>query len=405
VLSLFKKKVIEFKKKRSLYDLIIYDDIYPHPASGFRMEEFTNLLNCFPSSKAILSGAAYKYFKLPEEQHRMHVSDFLKRNYPLRKKLEYVQGTVNINCKLFYCVFFHNMYKNLGWIKKNRIPFAFTLYPGGAFNLGTAETEARLREIFSSPFFKKVIVTQKRTYSYLVDNNFCRKEDILFVFGVVVPQESLPGGNSLKKFYGVDKDEFNICFCANKYTKFGEDKGYPLFVEFMKIVAKKYDFVRFHVIGGFDKDVIDVKQIEDRVRFYGNRDFNELRTIFQSVDLIISPNQPDKLSKGAFDGFPLGTVIEAAFNEVGVMLTDCLNENEYFENNKELIIIEPNVPDMVNKFEGIISDLNGFYEMARNGRKKFQYIYSNNYQLVPRINLLKSLIAESSTDKQENLNH
>jgi glycosyltransferase involved in cell wall biosynthesis len=173
----------------------------------------------------------------------------------------------------------------------------------------------------------------------------------------------------------------------------------------MKTVAKKYDFVRFHVIGGFDKDVIDVKQIEDRVRFYGNRDFNELRTIFQSVDLIISPNQPDKLSKGAFDGFPLGTVIEAAFNEVGVMLTDCFNENEYFENNKELIIIEPNVPDMVNKFEGIISDLNGFYEMARNGRKKFQYIYSNNYQLVPRINLLKSLIAESSTDKQENLNH
>ena len=148
-LQLFKSNAVEFKKKRSVYDLIIYDDIYPHPASGFRMEEFTNLLNTVANSKAILSGAAYKFFNIPAEQHRKHVADLSKRNPALRKKIEYVRGTVNINCRLFYCVFFNNMYKNLGWVKEHKIPFAFTLYPGGGFNLGAAETEARLREIFS----------------------------------------------------------------------------------------------------------------------------------------------------------------------------------------------------------------------------------------------------------------
>ena len=35
------------------YDLIIYDNIYPHPVSGFRLEEFTVLLKEFKSSKSL----------------------------------------------------------------------------------------------------------------------------------------------------------------------------------------------------------------------------------------------------------------------------------------------------------------------------------------------------------------
>jgi glycosyltransferase involved in cell wall biosynthesis len=391
-LGLFSKRTTEFKKGKSVCDLIIYDDIYPHPTSGFRMEEFTNLLNNVANSKAILSGKAYKYFNLTEEQHKKHVADLLKKNPALRRKIEFSRGIVNINCKLFYCVFLNNMYKNLEWVKKYEMPFAFTLYPGGGFNIGTAETEARLREIFSLDCFRKVIVTQKRTYNYLINGRFCSKDRILFVFGVVVPQESLLGDNTPKKRFRVDKTSFDICFCASKYTKFGEDKGYPLFVEFMKIIAKKHDYTRFHVIGGFDKDVINVREVEDKIQFYGYQDFDKLKKIFQSMDLIISPNQPDKLGKGAFDGFPLGTVIEAAFNEVVVMLTDCFQENDHFEDGKELVIIKPDVEDMVEKFEKMVNGLDEFYEMARRGKEKFQFVYSNNYQMVPRINLIKSLI-------------
>ena len=39
-----------YTKRQYKYDLVIYDDIYPHPASGFRMEEFTYLLQSIPTS-------------------------------------------------------------------------------------------------------------------------------------------------------------------------------------------------------------------------------------------------------------------------------------------------------------------------------------------------------------------
>jgi len=390
--ALLKTEMFIFKKKKQLFDLIIYDDIYPHPASGFRLEEFTSLLTSIPNSKAILSGAAYKHFDLPADLHREHTDALLKDKPELAAKLEHIRGNISLDCRLFYCVFLHNMFANITLVDECRVPFVFTLYPGGGFNPGTGETAMQLRKIFSSPNFKKVIVTQRRTYDYLLDNKFCGEQDILFIFGVVVPQDSLRKPNFPRLRYGKEKTTFDLGFCANKYTKYGEDKGYPLFIEFSKTIAAKYDFVRVHVIGGFDRDVINIEPIGDRTRFYGYQNFDQLNEIFREIDLIISPNQPDKLGKGAFDGFPLGTVIEAAFNEVAVMLTDCFTENKYFEDGTELIIVQPYVDDMVKKFERLIADIDLFYENAKKGKEKFRYIYSTEYQMNPRTDLIKSLI-------------
>ena len=112
----------------------------------------------------------------------------------------------------------------------------------------------------------------------------------------------------------------------------------------------------------------------------------------RKISTLLNISSKDLDKKGAFDGFPLGTVIEAAFNEVVVMLTDSFNENEYFEDEKELVIIQPNVQDMVNKFDSLVKDFDKFYAIGKKGKARFQYIYSNNYQLKPRINLLKSLV-------------
>ncbi len=385
-------------KKNPSYDLIIYDDIYPHPSSGFRLEEFTFLLTSIPNSKAILSGSAYKHFNLPVNQHKEHIAELVKNKPELATKLHMQDNIINLNCRFFYCVFLHNMFANINQVDQYQIPFAFTLYPGGNFNPGTEATVTQLIKIFSSPNFKKVIVTQQRTYDYLLDNKFCSERDVLFIFGVVVPQTSLLKNNFYKPRYGQDKTTFDICFCANKYTKYGEDKGYPLFIDFIKIIAAEYHFARFHIIGGFNKDVIDIGIIEDRTRFYGNQDFDELKIIFASIDLIVSPNQPDKLGKGAFDGFPLGTVIEAAFNEVAVMLTDCFNENKYFEDGIEITIVQPDINDMMKKFESMIADIDHFYENAKKGKEKFRHIYSTAYQMNPRIGLIRSLIEGNSNN-------
>lgn len=388
------KKKDAFKKSKFVYDLIIYDDLYPHPVSGFRLEEHTFLLNNIVNSKAIVSGNMYKYFQLPDHLLQLHIDSLINEYTNLTHKIEKPDGSININCRLFYCIFLNSIYENLGWLEKHKIPFAFTLYPGGGFLVDEAESNEKLKKVFSSRYFRGVIVTQQKTYHYLLKNNFCLEADIHFVFGVVVPQGSYLNNGVTKKYYDHDKKTFDICFCAAKSTKLGENKGYPLFVEFMKVIAPKYRFIKFHIIGGFDRSVIDVEKIEDQITFYGYQEYTELKKIFNSVDLIISPNQPDKLGEGSFDGFPLGTVIEAALNEVVIMLTDCFNENKYFIDGEELIIIKPDLQDMLDKFEHHIKHLDHFYRIAKNGKAKFQDIYSNDFQMKPRLDLLRKLIEQ-----------
>lgn len=390
-----KKWPIFFKKTCPFFDLIIYDDTYPHPLSGFRTEEFTCLLTKIERSKILLSADAYKAFKLPLEQHAEHIECIERMHPAIHGKMRRVKYPfININCKVFYCVFLNNIFKNIDWIEQNNIPFVFTLYPGGGLILDDKESDRKLEKVLSSPCFRKVIVTQKHTYNYLINKNFCTENSIQFVFGVVVPQESLKLVNTQKKYFSQTKTTLDICFCATKYSKLGEDKGYPLFVEFSKAIAAKYEFVRFHVIGGYNKDVIDISAIENKITFHGYLPFDDLKKVFEKNDIIFSPNQPGKLSKGSFDGFPLGTVIEAALNEVMVMLTDCLNENRYFKDGEELIIIQPDVNDMIAKFELLIKDIDSIYRIAKAGKKRFAEIYSNTYQMNPRYSLLESVIRE-----------
>jgi glycosyltransferase involved in cell wall biosynthesis len=397
LLPFSKRDAIRYKKKKFQYDLIIYDDAYPHPSAGFRLAEFNFLLTNINNSKALLTGNTYNDFKLPKELHRKHISELEQSNSILKHKLQIVNGEVNINCRLFYCIFLNNIFANLEWIEKYAIPFVFTLYPGGGFTMGVTETEDRLKKVFSSNCFRKVIVTQRKTYDYLLDNGFCTQENILFVFGVVVPHFTSLSNTIPKKYYGTNKQVFDICFCAAKYTTYGEDKGYPLFVEFMKIISKKYHFIRFHIIGGFDRHVINVDELGEAVTFYGYQNYSHLKSIFQSADLIISPNEPNKFTKGSFDGFPLGTVIEAALNGVVVMLTDPFNENIYFENGKELIIIKPDVQDLIAKFENLIDDMAVFYTIAETGRKRFEQLYSTDYQLKPRLELLQEILTSNKS--------
>src|SRR5262249_25623747 len=148
-------------------------------------------LEHFPSSKILVSARAYGFLNIPLSQHAEHVERLLADHPSLAGRLESPSGRIDINCRLFYCVFLNNLLENLDGLEANGIPFAFQLYTGGGFSSGSEATEGALRRIFGSPNFRKVVVTQKRTLNYLVENGFCGEEAIVFVFGVVVPQLSL----------------------------------------------------------------------------------------------------------------------------------------------------------------------------------------------------------------------
>jgi len=331
----------------------------------------------------------YSILNTPKKNHPIDVKNLILNNYELKNKIKNKRGLVNVNSKLFYCIFISNIYSNIDWIEKYKIPFVFTLYPGGGFKINDKLSDDKLNRVFSSPFFRKVIVTQEFTKNYLINNKICDEEKIELVFGGVVPQISLNKGLINKKKYLINKNTFDISFCAAKYMPLGIDKGYDVFIKFAHNIAKKYDFINFHIVGGFSKEDIDISNIENKMHFYGYKNFVELNDFFNNMDIIISPNKPFVLSKGAFDGFPLGTVVEAVLNEVVALVSDELNENKIFINNEDLIIIENEPLYIEQKVVELIENPEKLYTISQKGREKFYSIYSNQYQMIPRIDILK----------------
>ena len=381
-------KILKFYKGLKKVDILIWDDIFPHPISGFRYEEFKEILSEFRNSKIIVHPKSYHLVGSNKSEHVNHVKDLYRKKNSLVGRISQLKRFNNINAKLFYCVFLNNIITNLSWLESHKTPFIFTLYPGGGFQVNSESVDEKLTTVFNSPMFRKVIVTQKFTRDYLIEKSLCIPKDIELIFGCVVPQNSINNNIEEKPFYKKGKDTFDIVFCAAKYTSQGQDKGYDTFIDFAKSISTKYDFVRFHVIGGFDKSVIDVTIIEDLIKFYGYINFDNLSKIYRQMDVIISPNKPFILRPGAFDGFPLGTVVEAALNGVVPVISDALNENNYFEDGEEILIIENTSDSIQENIELLINNPKLIVELAKNSKAKFSHIYNNNFQVEKRLRIL-----------------
>lgn len=381
----------KFVKSHKKVDLFIYDDIFPHPISGFRYEEFKVLLSKFKSAKILADPLSYSLVNTDISLYKLHVEEFKSKFPDLKNKLISKKNAININTKLFYCLFLNNIYTNLYWLEKFKIPFVFTLYPGGGFEIENEVSDLKLKKVLSSPQFRKVIVTQLFTKNYLLKNNLCKQSQIEYIFGGVVPQNSFKEKGFSKVLYP-EKETFDLVFCASKYMPKGLDKGYDVFIDLAFSLAKKYNFVRFHVVGGFDKDEIDVTLLGNAITFYGYKKFDDLANIYSKMDVIVSPNKPFLLGKGAFDGFPLGTVIEAVFNGVVALVTDELNQNTIFEDGKEIIVIESNKQSIEMQIVNLIENPEKLKILSKNGKNKFFEVYSNDLQMIPRINLLKEEI-------------
>ena len=386
--NLYKKirNYIRFKLTSKRINLLIYDDIFPHPISGFRLEEFTVLLKKIKKSKILVDPHSYPVLKSSVEEHKIHVNSFLKNNNRLKKSFINKNELKLHEINLFYCVFLHNIYANIDWLEHNKIPFVFTLYPGGGLELHNYDVDIQLKRVLSSSLLKKVIVTQKIVKDYLINNSFCEIEKIELIFGVVVPQNSI-----FTEFKKDKKETFDIIFCASKYMPLGLDKGYE---DFILIAHKLHSYsskFKFHVVGGFDENEIDISGIKDSIKFYGYQNFENLSQIFKNMDVIISPNKPFLLSKGAFDGFPLATTIEAVFCGVVAIVNDCLNEGNLFNNQIEIIITNGMIDTYVNEIKFLFENPSNLKQISKNGKKKFSKIFNNKSQISPRIKLLKTL--------------
>jgi glycosyltransferase involved in cell wall biosynthesis len=368
--------------------LLILDTIFPLSLSAFRYQEFTSLLESFGNSVVLTTGEdlnALREYRLLEEV----IKEFEIVHPDLAGRTVATSHDISPNVGyLAYVVFQHNMMIFLTALEKSQIPFIFTLYPGGNFEVDVPESDSVLRRIFSSPFFRKVIVTQKLTYDYLIRKNLCNPDQIEFIYGVVTPLEMLEKP-IVKKYYGVDKRTLDICFVAHKYMAKGIDKGYDVFIEVAKNIIKLYDDVNFHVVGSFDETDIPIEGLEGRVTFYGLKNSKWLCEFYQNQDVILSPNIPFVVHNGSFDGFPTASCTEAGANGVVILCTDSLELNVKFTDWEDIVLI-PHDSEKITEIIGRLrADPGKLSEISKNGARKIREVYSYENQIAPRIYLIQ----------------
>lgn len=390
------------KRDKVLY---IIDDVFPCELSPFRYEEYMTYFDNFKYVECLTTG--YSLGALNEKRGIEYVIDkfinkykkFIDRFYiiPFQSNDEWFRFNDSVNTcksKLAVVTFLNNLenlcINNLDLLDNHKIPFILTLYPGGGFEMYNEVSDEKLKKVFSSDMFRKVIVTQGVIQQYLLDNKYCKEDDICFIPGIVTPKEMLNIEIENKNHYGLGKNKLDICFVAHKYTVDGADKGYDKFIEVAKKITKKYSNVYFHVVGSFDENVIDVEEIKDKITFYGTKGTDWFADFYADKDIILSPNIPFVLGKGAFDGFPTGACTEAMLNKVALFATDELKQNIYLKDNESYVLLKPTVDDIYKKLVYFYKNPEKLKNISEKGYKIINKNYSTEKQIGERIELIKS---------------
>lgn len=381
-----------FSGKQGRLDLLVIDDVFPASQSGFRYAEFTSYLREFQNSLVLASGQS---LHVVEENSISKVVRNYRRKHPdLGKKVVLHDGSFPLRlANLIYVNFLANAYALLPEIEAAKVPFVFTLYPGARFALNDPESDSKLKRVFDSPCFQKVIVTQQVTYDYIVHRGLCPAEKAQMIFGVVMP-EIREGQQLLAKHrWGFDKPRLDICFMAHKYTPHGEDKGYDVFVNVASALRQRHDDIYFHVVGPFDRRVIDVSTFSDRIKFHGSLNPEEFDNFFQDMDLILSPNISGKIFPGSFDGFPTASCTEAGLRGTAIFAVDEFNSAKgRFTDGEDIVLINYDLAHIIDQVEYYYANPEALKAVGERAISRIRELYSLEAQMGPRIDLLREVI-------------
>lgn len=392
-LKLLRKKN-QYRIGKHQFDLIIFDNFLPSRLSPWRSFEFSEYLEIYKNSKIILSTGNYRNYSLGESFTKN--KNYLVKEYPNFKiKLRKIFLFENVNTRLFYCLFFNNISANFEFLKRKNIPFMFTLYPGGGFEINNESINNRLKEICSAQNFKGIIVNQSFIKKYLIKSNICSEDMILYVPGSPTNLDLVTKEPSSEKF--LISQELKIAFVANKYMKGGKDKGFDIFIITALKLLETYPEIEFHIVGDFNpEDLIElVLPNHSNFFFHGQLSMVDLNSLLFNTHIVISPNQPFMLKKYSFDGFPLNSCVLGGLNLNALLMTDYFFEAEAskWENEKHFVKIYPKSEEIVRIVIDLYLDREKLYNLALNARDKIIESYSWEKQIKPRIQFIENSIS------------
>jgi len=387
-------------------DFLIIDNFEPSDLlTGFRVKEFNHYLNSTENFK-LLTFSPFIFTKNWKNNIKNKNIDWATpmSNSSYKRKLKIYLNKFNISADKFlfmqnrpyeakgaYLMFLYNTYLAKNFLEKNKIPFVFTLFPGGGLRLNHEFSDYMLKEVFSSPMFKGCFVPQKIIYDYIIAKGFTTEDKLFFSYGggffQFTKNDVLP-----KKWYKKDKETFDISFVAYRYMKKGLDKGFDTVIYTLKELVKKYPFIHLHCVGtntldDFDDDFSD---IQNNLHIYPSQKADFFPEFFANIDMALAPCRANVLAKGAFDGFPL--TCEAGYFGVPIFCSDELQMNYNYKNGEELIIIKPNVNDVIEKIDYYINHLEELRAIGNLGQAQIQNFFAFEHQVNQRNKFLNKFL-------------
>jgi len=372
--------------------MIIYDTIFPSLHSSFSIVEINAYLDAIPCL-VYTSGIDFKDVSGEGNTEFTHILNAYCLHFPQhRHRIKKIDVNSSYNVKLLYTTFLNNAYDLIDVIECHKIPFVFSLYSGGEFQMDVPASDLKLVRIFSSPYFKKVIVAQVVIRDYLLKKKMLPESQIEFIYGPICNAEYLVSTVQPKKMYPIDKNTFDICFVAHKNMPLGRDKGYDIFIQVAQNLVPEFGNIHLHVVGGFSKEDIDTSKISANIHFYGTQPLDFFATFYSSMDIILSPTLPFVLASGALDGAPNVSTIEAGICGVTIFMTDQLGQNIILKKDQDLIITPHDAWEISRIITHYYCNPEELYIIAQNGQKALRETYSYEKQIMPRIRLLKKIM-------------
>jgi glycosyltransferase involved in cell wall biosynthesis len=373
--------------------LVVLDDVFPLSLSGFRIAEFNAYLDAFPDAEVHSSGDRGSALgsKLP---FATLVREHEFANPALRGRIKAFNPLRKLDRKaLAYSVLANPTRRYLPILKRDAVPFVFTLYPGGGFYLDNPKSDAALRDIFGAKGFRKVIVTQTLTRDYLLTKELCDPSRIELIYGGVFRSNELTTRPRPRRHYGFDKPTLDLCFVAHKYMARGADKGYDRFIEAGKLLARQLGAMRLHVVGPFTREDVPIDGLEGRIAFHGSQPTEFFPDFYAGMDAIVSPNLPNLLLPGAFDGFPTGSCMEAGMCGVAVFCSDPLQLNYALQDGEDVVIIPAEPARIADILAAWAASPDRLKRLGDSAAPRFRDLFGIENQMAPRIALVSQLLA------------
>src|ERR1700733_14135294 len=109
--------------------LLVIDDWFPNLGTGFRVAEFVHYLRIFPWLRVASTSSP----------GLGHYERFAERYPDVSNRVSPWHPDMLRTTRAAWFVFLNNAHEWVAEMERHCIPFAFTLYPGGGFNLASPE--------------------------------------------------------------------------------------------------------------------------------------------------------------------------------------------------------------------------------------------------------------------------